>query len=129
MIAVDSSALIAILRGEPTAERCSRALGSEPVVAISAVTLAESLMVARGREVEAELVELLSRLPLRIVAVDEEAPWRINEIHRRWGKGYHPARLNIVDCFSYDVAAEHQCPLLFVGDDFARTDIVSALAL
>jgi ribonuclease VapC len=35
----------------------------------------------------------------------------------------------LIDCFSYDVAAEHQCPLLFVGDDFARTDIVSALAL
>jgi ribonuclease VapC len=44
-----------------------------------------------------------------------------------WGKGRHPARLNLGDCFAYDTARFHNCPLLFVGDGFRRTDIVSAL--
>ena len=127
MIAVDSSALIAILKGESMAEACARALSAETEMIISAVTLTEALMVSRSRSVEGELIELLSRLPIEIVPVDEEAPWRINEIHRRWGKGRHPAQLNIVDCFSYDAARQFNCPLLFIGNDFSHTDIVSAL--
>lgn len=109
------------------ADDCARVLGSEMQITISAATLAEALIVARGRGLEAEMIELLARLPLEIVPVDEEAPWRINETHRRWGKGNHPAQLNIIDCFSYDVARAFDCPLLFVGNDFARTDIVSVL--
>lgn len=85
-------------------------------------------MVSRGRHVEAELIELLSDLPFEVVPVDNETPWRINEIHRRWGKGHHPAHLNICDCFSYDVAKQFGCPLLYVGNDFSQTDIPSALA-
>jgi len=97
-------------------------------MAMSAVALTEALMVSRGREVEAEMIDLLSDLPLKIVPVDEETPWRINEIHRRWGKGLHRARLNIMDCFSYDVARQFNCPLLYIGNDFSQTDIPSALA-
>jgi ribonuclease VapC len=52
---------------------------------------------------------------------------RVAAIYLRWGKGYHPARLNFADCFAYDVAKQHACPLLFVGDDFSRTDIQAAL--
>ncbi len=84
-------------------------------------------MVSRSRQVEAELIDLVSQLPFEIVPADIDAPWRINEIHRRWGKGRHPAHLNIVDCFSYDVARQFGCPLLYIGDDFGKTDIASAL--
>lgn len=45
----------------------------------------------------------------------------------QWGKGIHPAALNFGDCFSYEVAKEHGCPLLYVGSDFSETDIEGAL--
>ena len=46
--------------------------------------------------------------------------------HRNWGKGAHPAGLNFGDCFAYSLAAERKCPLLFVGNDFAKTDVKPA---
>jgi ribonuclease VapC len=49
------------------------------------------------------------------------------EAYGRWGKGIHPAGLNYGDCFSYALAKERDWPLLFIGDDFSRTDILSAL--
>ena len=52
---------------------------------------------------------------------------RISEAYARWGKGVHPAGLNYGDCFAYEVASERGCPLLFVGDDFSRTDLRSVL--
>jgi ribonuclease VapC len=52
---------------------------------------------------------------------------RIAQAYARWGKGAHPAALNFGDCFSYEVAKEHGCRLLFVSDDFSRTDIESAI--
>ena len=45
----------------------------------------------------------------------------------RWGKGFHPAALNFGDCFAYALAKEHDCPLLFVGDDFTKTDVKPAI--
>ncbi len=48
--------------------------------------------------------------------------------YQRFGKGFHPASLNFGDCFSYATAKEFDCPLLYIGDDFARTDVRSALA-
>ena len=118
---------MAILLGEPMSAACADALGSDDELLISAVTLVEALMVCRSREVEPDLIDLLQALPFEIVPVDGEASWRINEILRKWGKGNHPARLNIIDCFSYDVAKERPCPLLYIGNDFAQTDIASAI--
>jgi ribonuclease VapC len=43
-----------------------------------------------------------------------------------WRRSIHPASLNFGDCFAYALAKEHRCPLLYVGDDFAKTDLVSA---
>lgn len=91
------------------------------------MTLAEALLVSRGRGVESRLIALFEQLPFEVVPIDAESPWRTNEIHRKWGKGNNPARLNMVDCFSYDVARQHGCPLLFVGNDFSQTDLASAL--
>ena len=48
-------------------------------------------------------------------------------MYARWGKGVHPASLNFGDCFAYEVAVAHGCPLLCVGEDFAQTDIDSVL--
>ena len=51
---------------------------------------------------------------------------RVAEAYRQWGKGNHPARLNFGDCFAYALAKELACPLVFIGNDFARTDVMRA---
>ena len=52
---------------------------------------------------------------------------RVAAAYARWGKGVHPAGLNSGDCFSYEVAKHHLCPLLFIGNDFSKTDLVGVL--
>lgn len=49
---------------------------------------------------------------------------QVADAYRQWGKGNHPASLNFGDCFAYALAKELGCPLLFVGNDFARTDVM-----
>lgn len=123
MIAVDTSALLAILFGEADGPACQEALVAEPDLIISASTLAEAYVVARGRGVLVHLADLLDAIPMAVIPVDGDTAARVSAIYGRWGKGLHPARLNILDCFSYDVASQHSCPLLFVGNDFRQTDI------
>jgi ribonuclease VapC len=62
-----------------------------------------------------------------IVTVTPASARRIAEAYQRWGRGLHPAALNFGDCFAYEVAKEHACRLLYVGDDFAKTDIEAVL--
>jgi ribonuclease VapC len=62
-----------------------------------------------------------------VLTVTAASARRIAQAHSRWGKGAHPAGLNFGDCFAYEVAKAHACPLLFIGNDFAKTDLVSAL--
>ena len=127
MIVVDTSALMAILLGEPAAASCIDVLGKEPEILISAGTLAEALIVASWRDVGDEMAALISGLDPEVVAVTAASSRRMARAYARWGKGVHPAGLNLGDCFAYEAASEHSCPLLFVGDDFAKTDISSAL--
>ena len=127
MIAVDTSALIAVVAGEDMAGPCERILASAGLV-ISAGTLTEALIVSARKQVTPELERLLSVLDLRIENVTPDFARRAAAVYGRWGKGVHQASLNYGDCFSYAVAEMHDCPLLFVGDDFSRTDIRSALA-
>jgi ribonuclease VapC len=126
LIAVDTSALMAILLDEPDAERCIAAQTAHSGVLISAGTLAECLIVAARRNVGDEMAALLDGFGFEIVSVTPAAARRISETYSRWGKGVHKAGLNFGDCFAYEVAREHDCPLLYVGDDFARTDLASA---
>ena len=127
MIAVDTSALMAIVLQEPMAEPCKTALETEDEVIISAGTLAELLIVAFGRGIAAQVTELLDRFDLNIVPVTAAGARRIGEAYQRWGRGMHAAALNFGDCFAYAVAQEHACRLLYVGEDFAKTDIESVL--
>ena len=71
---------------------------------------------------------LLEGLSIEIHPVDAEGARRVAAVYTIWGKGVHPAGLNIFDCFAYALAREHEAKLLFVGNDFARTDITPALA-
>ncbi|MDP2115938.1 MAG: type II toxin-antitoxin system VapC family toxin [Brevundimonas sp.] len=127
MIAVDTSALMAILRKEQPGEACEAALRTDEPILMSAATLAECLIVARRKQALPGMNVLLELLELQIIDVTPEAARAAAETYARWGKGFHEANLNYGDCFSYVVAKNYDCPLLYVGNDFARTDIASVL--
>jgi ribonuclease VapC len=127
VIAVDTSALVAIVLKEPRADACLAALEAEDEVLISAGTLAELVIVSARRNLATEMARLIDRLAPEIVAVTPATARRIGLIYQQWGRGMHPASLNFGDCFAYAVAQEHACRLLYVGDDFAKTDIESVL--
>lgn len=127
MIAVDTSALMAILLDEADADACIATLEAEDEIIISAGTLAEALIVSARRGVGAELAELVEGLGLEVVELTAASARRVAEAYSRWGKGVHPAALNFGDCFAYELAHERQCPLLFVGADFRATDVACAL--
>jgi ribonuclease VapC len=127
MIAVDTSALMAIVLNEPEADACAAALEAEDRLLISAGTVAEALIVAGRRNVGEEIDRLIDGLGFEIVSVTPASARRVAEAYERWGRGVHPAALNFGDCFAYEVAKEHGCRLLFVGEDFARTDVERVL--
>ncbi len=128
MIAVDTSALMAIALGETGADACIRVLETATEVVISAGTVAEALIVADRRNVSEEMTRLIDGLGFEIVSVTSASARRIAAAYARWGRGAHPAGLNFGDCFSYEVAKERACPLLYVGADFSQTDLESALS-
>ncbi len=125
MIAVDTSALMAIVLDEPEASACAALLEAEEQLLISAGTVAEALIVAARRNVGEEMARLIDGLGFEVVSVTPLAARRIAEAYERWGKGIHPAALNFGDCFAYEVAKEQGCPLLHVGEDFRKTDVAS----
>lgn len=127
MIVVDTSALMAIILKEPQAEACITALEKADRLLISAATVVEALIVAQRRNVGEAVASLIDGLGFEVISVTSAAARRVAEAYARWGKGIHAAALNFGDCFAYEVAKQHACPLLYVGDDFAKTDITSAL--
>lgn len=127
MIAVDTSALMAIVLKEPEADACKAALAAEDEILISAGTVAEALIVSARRSVDREVGRIIDRLGFEVVAVTPASARRIAEAYQRWGRGLHPAAVNFGDCFAYEVAKERACRLLYVGDDFVKTDIEGVL--
>lgn len=127
MIAVDTSALMAIVLDEPDADACIAALTAEDDVIMSAGTLAEAMIVAHRRNVAAAMARLIDGAGLRVIDVTPASARRVAQAHAQWGRGIHRAGLNFGDCFSYEVAREHECRLLFIGDDFSRTDLTGVL--
>ncbi len=127
MIAIDTSALLAVLLREKNYEQCIDALSLDNDRLISAGTLAEAHLVSELRSVGTKLQELVASMPLQVLPVTADIARRIGQIYQRWGKGCHPAGLNFGDCFAYDTAKTHACPLLYVGEDFRKTDVQSVL--
>lgn len=127
MIAVDTSALLAIILREPEADACLAALLADNEVLLSAGTLAELLVVGAGRGLLDEVEPLLRDLNPTVVPVTARSAHGVGQAYLRWGKGMHPAALNYGDCFAYEVAREYGCDLLFVGQDFSKTDVTSVL--
>jgi ribonuclease VapC len=127
VIAVDTSALMAIVLNEPESDACIAALAAEDSILISAGTVAEALIVSARRNVGDEVASLIDGLGLDIVTVTRASARRIAQAYEHWGKGVHPAALNFGDCFAYEVAKEHGCRLLYAGGDFSKTDIEGVL--
>jgi ribonuclease VapC len=105
VIAVDTSALVAIVLKEPQADACLAALGADDEVLMSAGTLAEVFIVSTRRNVGTEMARLIERLAPDVVPVTSAVARRIGEAYSRWGRGVHPAALNLGDCFAYAIAA------------------------
>ena len=127
MIAVDTSALMAIVLGERQSDACIAALEAEDSILISAGTVAEALVVSARKNVREEVAGLIEDLQMQVVPVTLGSAQRVGQAYARWGKGRHRAKLNFGDCFAYEVAKQNACRLLYVGADFAQTDIKSVL--
>jgi len=122
---------VATLRREADWERFFGATIRASSCRMSAATWVELSLVAVGQlrsEALAEIDELMRRLDLELVPFDAIQAAIARDAFQRFGKGRHPARLNLGDCFAYALARHVDEPLLFKGDDFARSDIRSALA-
>ena len=126
---VDSSAIVAIVLREPGWEGVVARLSAESAPAIGAPTLAEAglvLTAKMGDKARIVLSRLLQETGLAIIPFAEDH-WRAAvEAYARFGKRRHPAALNFGDCLAYAVARLAGQPLLFVGDDFSKTDLPSA---
>jgi ribonuclease VapC len=123
---IDTSALVAILAGEPEQQAFILALEQADVRRISAATLVEASMVIESRYGPAglhDLDRLLERAQVEVMAVDAQQALTARGAWQRYGKGRHPAGLNFGDCFSYALAVTQGEPLLFKGGDFAQTDV------
>ena len=131
MIAVDSSALIAILRREPEADSFLQVIATADGCLLSSVSLLETSLGLAGRTGDAaswsELDALIARAAVQVVAQDAGLAEAARDAFLRYGKGRHPAALNLGDCASYALARTHSLKLLFKGSDFARTDLMAAI--
>jgi len=124
---VDTSALMALLLNEAAADLIVDALETADTILISAATVAEAMIVAERRGLDQEMRTLIDGLGMEVAPVNAAAAHAAAQAYKRWGKGRHPAALNFVDCFAYALASDRRVPLLFIGDDFAHTDLDSVI--
>jgi ribonuclease VapC len=123
---VDTSALLAAAFAEPRRDAVLIALSEAARVRMSSCCLLESSIVAvarLGASGQAELGMLLDAFDVEIASFTPELALLAVDAWERFGKGRHPAGLNIIDCCSYALAAQTGEPLLAVGGDFERTDV------
>jgi ribonuclease VapC len=128
---VDTSALLALLQEEPDAPALRHALAADPLRLISTVSVLEAtcvLAARRGPSAVSELSLFLVDLRFERVAFTPDQLALAQSAWLRYGRGFHPARLNFGDCAPYALSQATGEPLLFIGNDFAQTD-VSAVAL
>ena len=127
----DTSALIAILRDEPDSLNYARAIADATIRRISAANFVETAAVidaSRDPVASRRFDELLLTAEFVIEPVTEAQARLARDAYYDFGRGSgHPARLNFGDCFAYALAKDLREPLLFKGEDFKHTDIVSAL--
>lgn len=126
---VDSSAIIAIILEEPGFEQIGLKINLARRILIGAPTVFEAAMVLENRQVDrgsARLMKMIVDEEIDIVDFGANHQAVALEAFLRFGKGRHPAKLNFGDCMSYATARIAREPLLYAGDDFAKTDIDAA---
>jgi ribonuclease VapC len=130
MIVLDSSAVIAMLHGEPEGQIFVSIMAATAAIFMSAVQLHEAAIVLhrrRGGTAVLELFDFVETNDIRVVPFDEPAARIAIAAYQRYGKGTgHPAQLNLADCAAYGLAASLNAPLLFKGNDFVHTDVSRA---
>lgn len=125
---IDTSALIAILADEPEGDRFIEVIADAPRAKMSAASYVETGIVLERFPDHADgLDDLLNALGIDIVPLSVIQARLAREAFRVYGRGRHAAALNFGDCFSYALAKSAEAPLLFKGNDFARTDIKPAV--
>lgn len=126
---VDASAIVAILAREPEAEDLAARLSSAVELLTHPISLYEAVVaIARTNDItveaaRADVYEFVANADLRVMALDAVTAAEASKAFSTYGKGRHPARLNMGDCFSYAVAKLRGMPLLYKGEDFAQTDL------
>lgn len=127
---VDASVILAVLFDEPEKAEFRDLLLMTPELVMSPVNYLEASIRADDRRHPAKgqhLDALLAGFGIQIVAITEDQAKHAREAYRRFGKGNHPAKLNLGDCFAYALAQARGEPLLFKGDDFRLTDVEAAI--
>jgi len=125
---IDSSAVLAILQNEPVAPALEAAIEEDPIRLMAAPSALEAAVVIEARYGEAggrELDLLLHKAGVELVSFDADQVALARRAYRRFGRGHHQAGLNLGDCFSYALAQRTGEALLYVGNDFGKTDIES----
>lgn len=123
---LDTSAVIALVQKEEGFEHLIPLMEEAEILKISAVSVVEAGIVMQARygdAGESEVDQFIRRLDISIIPVTEAQSDIARLAYRKFGKGRHPASLNFEDCFSYALASILKEPLLFVGDDFSKTDL------
>ncbi len=123
---IDASALLAILLGEPEAELFARAIAGDSKRLVGALSALEAGIVLHARKGPAavrELDLLLHAARITVVSLDADQVQIARAAYQKFGRGRHPAALNLGDCCSYALARTAGEPLLFKGNDFSKTDL------
>ena len=134
LIVVDTSALMAVLLNEPDTQQIADRLAEADRRLMSAANYFEFGAVLSGRNpgepmhVNQDINQFISAAGIELAPVTVELARTALTARSRWGKGFcSPAGLNFGDCFAYALAKSEAAPLLFVGDDFSKTDLLAAL--
>lgn len=123
---IDTSAIVASIRHESSAQALAFAIGEADQLLVSAATVMEASLVLMGRlgsGGDRELDRFLDGIGATIVPVTKEQVAIARDGAMRFGRGRHRAALNFGDCFSYALSIDSGEPLLFVGSDFSQTDV------
>ncbi|HET8984827.1 MAG TPA: type II toxin-antitoxin system VapC family toxin [Trueperaceae bacterium] len=129
MMVVDTSALVAILAGEPEHDAFNEKIATAEKCSLSAANYVETHIVIESRFGDAgtrELALYLHESEMSIVPVDRDQADLARLAYRDFGRGKHEAQLNFGDCFAYALAKRLGAPLLFKGGDFSKTDVMVA---
>ena len=131
MMFVDASAMVAMLTDESEGNRVARILedAASPITSVIAIYETGARLMSKsslsGEEARRAVADFLKAANLQVVPIDRREAEIALIAFERFGKGRHPAALNMGDCFAYACAKAHRVALLFVGDDFPQTDVNS----